>query len=54
VTAFDADRLRAIVAGLHREVYRNEPGSPLFDQTLPPECEPRLRPAKLAGVTQKR
>ena len=51
--AFDSDRLKQVVAGLHREVYRNEPGHPLFDRTLPPECEPRLRPAKLAGVMQK-
>jgi hypothetical protein len=53
VASFEGDRLRSIVAGLHREVYHHEPGSPLFDQTLPPGCEPRLRPAKLAGVTQK-
>lgn len=50
--AFDADRLRQVVAGLHREVYRNEPGDPLFDATLPPDCQPRLRPAKLAGVAK--
>ncbi len=50
--AFDADRLRQVVGGLHREVYRNEPGDPLYDRTLPPECRPRLLPAKLAGVTK--
>ncbi len=51
--AFDTDRLKQLVGGLHREVYRNEPGHPLFDRTLPPDCQPRLRPAKLAGVMQK-
>jgi hypothetical protein len=51
--AFDADRLRQVVGGLHREVYRNEPGSVLYDRTLPPECAPQLRPAKLAGLVAK-
>jgi hypothetical protein len=51
-SAFDSDRLRQIVAGLHREVYRYEPGDPLYDLTLPPGCQPRLRPAKLAGVVK--
>ena len=50
VGAFDADRLKQIVAGLHREVYQNGPGDPLHDRTLPPDLQPRLRPAKLAGV----
>jgi hypothetical protein len=35
---------------LHREVYRNEPGSKMYDGTLPPNCEPQLRPARAAGV----
>jgi len=48
--AFDADRLKQIVAGLHREVYHNEPGDYLHDRTLPPGVLPRLRPAKLAGL----
>lgn len=48
--AFTPERLREVVGGLHREVYRNEPGSPMYDRTLPPTCEPRLRPAKSAGV----
>jgi hypothetical protein len=50
--AFDADRLKRVAAGLHREVYQNEPGDPLYDATLPPDCQPRLRPAKLAGVVK--
>ncbi len=50
--AFDSDRLKQVVAGLHREVYRNEPGDPLYDRTLPPNCLPRLRPARLAGVAK--
>ena len=51
--AFDSDRLRQVVAGLHREVYHNEPGDTLYDLTLPPDAQPRLRPAKLAGLLQK-
>ncbi len=51
--AFDADRLKQVVGGLHHEVYRNEPGSELFDRTLPDGCEPRLQPAKLAGLALK-
>ena len=49
-SAFTPERLRDVVGGLHRQVYHNGPGSPLFDRTLPPTCEPRLRPAKAAGV----
>jgi hypothetical protein len=52
VSAFDSDRLKQIVTGLHREVYRYEPGDTLYDLTLPPGCQPRLRPAKLAGVVK--
>jgi hypothetical protein len=48
--AFDADRLKQVVAGLHREVYQNGPGDTLHDLTLPPDSQPRLRPAKLAGL----
>jgi hypothetical protein len=48
--AFDTERLRQIVSGLHREVYQNEPGEALHDGTLPPGVQPRLRPAKLAGL----
>src|SRR5205807_2505902 len=51
--AFDGDRLRQVIGGLHRNVYHNEPGSDLFERTLPPTSQPRLRPAKLAGVLQK-
>ncbi len=51
--AMDADRLREVAGGLHREVYRNSPDSELFQRTLPPECRPTLKPAKLAGVVQK-
>jgi hypothetical protein len=50
--SLDAERLKEIVAGLHHEVYRNEPGHPLLVRTLPPSCQPRLRPAKLAGLTK--
>jgi hypothetical protein len=50
--AFDADRLKQVVAGLHSQVYHGEPGEMLFDRTLPPDCQPRLRPAKLAGVAK--
>jgi hypothetical protein len=52
-SAFDSDRLKEVIAGLHREVYRNGPGDPLFDRTLPPDCTPRLRPAKLAAVSPR-
>ena len=51
--AFDAERLKQVVAGLHREVYHNGPGDELHDRTLPPDCQPRLRPAKLAGLAIK-
>jgi hypothetical protein len=50
--SFNADRLKQVVAGLHREVYRNEPGDTLFDLTLPPDSQPRLRAAKMAGSTK--
>jgi hypothetical protein len=45
---FDAERLKEIVAGLHREVYHGMPGDPLYDRTLPRSCRPRLRPASCA------
>ncbi len=48
--AFDAERLKHVASGLHREVYRNEPGDTLYNLTLPTDCQPRLMPAKLAGV----
>ena len=51
--AFDGDRLKQIVAGLHREVYQNEPGDPLHDRTLPPDCPAAPAPAKLAGLPIK-
>ena len=51
--AFDAERLKQVVTGLHREVYHSGPGDGLHDRTLPPDCQPRLRPAKLAGLLQK-
>jgi hypothetical protein len=50
VGALDAERLKQVVAGLHREVYQSGPGDAMHDRTLPPECQPRLRPAKLAGM----
>lgn len=49
-SAFTSERLREVVGALHTRVYRNEPGSSLYDGTLPPGCEPRLRPAKTAGT----
>jgi hypothetical protein len=49
-SSFTPERLREIVGGLHREVYHNAPGSPMYDRTLPPGCEPQLRPARAAGV----
>lgn len=51
--AFDSERLKQVSAGLHREVYQSEPGHALHDQTLTPGVQPRLRPAKLAGLLQK-
>ena len=48
--AFTPSRLREVVGGLHTQVYRNGPGDALYDGTLPPGCEPRLRPARTAGV----
>jgi len=47
--SFNADRLKQVVGGLQQEVYRNEPGDTLFDLTLPSNCYPRLRAAKMAG-----
>ena len=44
-SAFDAPKLREIVAGLQVQVYGNSPGDPLFDATLPMGCKPRLRSA---------
>ena len=41
--AFDADTLRNVAAGLHRRVYRRQPGDPLFDATLA-GASPELRP----------
>jgi GNAT superfamily N-acetyltransferase len=40
--AFDADRLRAVIKGLHRTIYRQPDDSPLVRATLPPELAPRL------------
>jgi hypothetical protein len=47
---FDAERLRQLVGGLHERVYRNEPGEALYNETLPPGCEPRLVSATLAAA----
>ncbi|HEY1189148.1 MAG TPA: GNAT family N-acetyltransferase [Gemmata sp.] len=46
--SFTPERVREVVGGLHQRVYRNAPGTALFDGTLPPGCEPRLRPASEA------
>lgn len=48
--AFDAERLKTLVGGLHERVYRNEPGDDLYDGTLPSGCEPRLVPARDAAA----
>ena len=48
-SAFTSERLREVVGGLHQQVYRNDPGTPMYDRTLPPGCVPRLRPARAAG-----
>jgi hypothetical protein len=46
---FDAEALRQVAAGLLTKVYKGRPGDPLFAATLPPGCQPRLRPAREAG-----
>ena len=48
-SAFDAERLRGVAAGLLGGVYKTGPGDPLYDATLAPGSEPRLRPATEAG-----
>lgn len=48
-SAFDAERLRQVAAGLLEGVYRTGPGDPLYDATLAPGREPRLRPPTEAG-----
>ena len=47
--AFGAAELRGVIDGLHRRVYKNAPGSDLYDDTLTPGCHPRLVPAREAG-----
>jgi hypothetical protein len=42
--AFDAAALRAVAAGLLEHVYGRPPGDRLHRLTLPPGCEPVLRP----------
>src|SRR5438874_509272 len=42
--AFDAAALRAVAAGLLEHVYGRGPGDRLHRLTLPPGCEPVLRP----------
>src|SRR5262249_48064180 len=50
--ALDAEALRGVAAGLHEHVYGNDPGDPLYELTLPPDCRPELRPvADLAALT---
>ncbi len=41
---FTPEALREVAAGLLCGVYGRRPGDPLFEQTLPPECRPVLRP----------
>jgi len=50
--AFDDDRLRQVVGGLHERVYHDEPGDPLYEGTLTPGCHPRLVPARLAAAAR--
>lgn len=45
VSALTSERLRQIIAQLQLTVYRREPGDDLYEQTLPPGCQPQLRPA---------
>lgn len=47
-SSFTLERLREVVGGLHQRVYRNAPGTALYEGTLPPGCEPRLLSAHLA------
>jgi hypothetical protein len=42
--AFDGPALREVAAGLMRKVYGRREGDPLFDQSLPADCRPSLRP----------
>jgi GNAT superfamily N-acetyltransferase len=42
--ALDAAALRSVAAGLLEHVYGREPGDRLHRLTLPPDCEPVLRP----------
>jgi hypothetical protein len=49
-SAFTPERLREVVGGLHERVYQNEPGSRMYDGTLPLGLLPRLSPARTAGV----
>lgn len=46
---FDAVRLQAVAAGLLEQIYKTQPGDRLYDRTLPPGIQPRLRPAREAG-----
>ncbi len=46
--SFDADRLSAVVRGLHRNIYLQDEDSPLVRATLPPGCRPQLCPAAAA------
>jgi hypothetical protein len=52
--AFDADRLRELVAGLHEKVYWNSPGDLFYDGTLTADCHPRLVSALLAAPSRAR
>ncbi len=46
--SFDVERLKTVVRGLHRNVYRQDDDSSLMRETLPPDCRPQLRPASAA------
>lgn len=49
VSALNSDRLQQIIARLQQTVYRRGPGDELYEHTLPPGCQPHLRPALQAA-----
>jgi GNAT superfamily N-acetyltransferase len=44
-SAFDADALRRVAAGLYAGIYGEGPGSVVYDRALTPDRRPSLRPA---------
>ncbi len=47
---FQSEQLLGVVGGLLERVYRQKPGSPLYDGTFTPTTRLRLRPARAAGL----